>query len=244
MSFGNWLCFKRFSMGSAQIQPLLKSCWLKGCERSNKDPTQNTFMQDAEHESHILRIKKKIITITLVHLKSTLFLVQFNKSRQGGRFAALRPNQGIINRLISTHVSRDHFWNVYASIHLGSLLHAVFPSAPEMLYWCLHRCAPTSSPHMQHVPYSRRWWALSLTWLMFVAPQPPLCRAELVVFQMWAVMRFGPTRCLQCVGPCELLVALLLSARAFFSITDLWGPLAALSSQLLRDVCPSKLFAM
>lgn len=153
MSFGNWLCFKRFSISSAQIQPLLKSCWLKGCGQLNKDPTQNTFMQDAEPESHILRIKKKIITITLVHLKSTLFLVQFNKYHQEGRFAALRPNQRIINRFISAQVSRDHFWNSYASIHLGSLLHTVFPSAPEMLYWCLPRCAqhPAHTCNMFHI---------------------------------------------------------------------------------------------
>lgn len=217
MSFGNWLCFKRFSISSAQIQPLLKSCWLKGCGQLNKDPTQNTFMQDAEPERHILRTKKKkIITITLVHLKSTLFLVQFNKSHQEGRFAALRPNQRIINRFISAQSQQRSFlkficihpsWFIIAHRIPVSAWDALLVSAP---------LRPKSSPHMQHVPYSRRWWALSLTWLMFVAPQPPLCRAELVVFQMWAEMRLGPTRCLQCVGPRELLVALLLSARAFF----------------------------
>lgn len=151
--------------------------------------------------------KKKIITITLVHLKSTLFLVQFNKSHQEGRFADLIHISSCQQRSFLKFICIHPSWFIITHRIPVSAWDALLVSAP---------LRPTSSPHMQHVPYSRRWWALSLTWLMFVAPQPPLCRAELVVFQMWAVMRLGPTRCLQCVGPRELLVALLLSARAFF----------------------------
>lgn len=75
---------------------------------------------------------------------------------------------------------------------------------------------PTSSPHTEHVSYRRRWRALSLMWLMFVAPQPPPCPAELAVLQMWAVMRLVPALRPHGVGPRELLVALLLPASAFF----------------------------
>lgn len=43
---------------------------MKGCEQLNKDPAQNTFMQDAEHENNTLKKQRDYHN----HFKSTLFL--------------------------------------------------------------------------------------------------------------------------------------------------------------------------